>query len=130
MRRFHIVSVFALLLLSTSGLAWLEWGQHSECLFAMEFTLIKGGGSEGTFLHPAVIFPMIGQCCLLSAVFVPRRWLLLAGIIPLFLLLLLVFVPGVLSGNIRMILSPLPFLVLSVWSLVATKPKRQKESRP
>lgn len=130
MRRLHIVSVFALLLLSTSGLAWLEWGRHSECLFDMEFTLLTGGGSDGTFLHPAVIFPMMGQCCLLLAFFVPRRWLLLAGTIPLFLLLLLVFLPGVLSANIRMMVSPLPFLVLSIWSLVATRPKRQKESRP
>ncbi|UMY65497.1 MULTISPECIES: hypothetical protein [unclassified Flavobacterium] len=124
------IRIFATALLLTSGLAWLEWGTHSQCLFAMEFYLLTGGAGEGTFLHPAVALPLLGQVLLLVAVFMPRRWLLLTGIPPLFLLLLLVFLPGVLAGNVRMALSPLPFLVLSVLALLATRTKRKRKSRP
>ncbi len=122
--------MFATALLLTSGLAWLEWGAYSQCLFAMEFHLLTGGAGEGTFLHPAVVLPLLGQLLLLGAVLVPRRWLLLTGSVPLFLLLMLVFLPGLMAGNLRMALSPLPFLVLCVLALLATRTKRKRKSRP
>lgn len=124
------IRIFAAGLLLTSGLSWLEWGAHSQCLFAMEFYLLTGGAGDGTFLHPAVVLPLLGQALLFVAVFVPRRWLLLTGIAPLFLLLLLVFLPGVLAGNVRMALSPLPFFVLAVLAFLATRSKRKRKSRP
>lgn len=118
---------FAIALLVTSGIPWLEWGARGDFLFGIEFGLLTGEAGKGTFSHPAVLLPMIGQLLILTAIFLPRRGLLFVGVAPLFLLISLVFLPGLLAGNMRMVLSSAPFLVLSVLALSKT---RKEKSRP
>lgn len=106
------------LLLITSLFVYLEWGgDNSSFLFKLEFDVLgKLISNPVSVLHPFVILPLLGQMLLLIALFFnsPGKWLLFAGIVFLSLLPAVILLVGLLSVNIKILLSLLPYLVVLV----------------
>lgn len=106
------------LLLITSLFVYLEWGgDNSSFLFKLEFDVLKKLISDPvSVLHPFVILPLLGQMLLLIALFFnsPGKWLLFAGIVFLSLLPAVILLVGLLSVNIKILLSLLPYLVVLI----------------
>lgn len=107
-----------ILLLFTSLFIYLEWGGGSSSfLFKLEFDVLKKLISDPvSVLHPFVILPLLGQMLLLIALFFnsPGKWLLFAGIVFLSLLPAVILLVGLLSVNIKILLSLLPYLIVLV----------------
>jgi hypothetical protein len=116
-------------LLFTSLFGYLEWGndQHSF-LFQVEYDLFFGS-SQGadSFQHPFVFLPLLGQLLLLIAIFqnTPARLLVLSGMACISVLMLMIFIVGILSFNVAIAGSSLPFLFLAVF-VMRTKWRRKK----
>lgn len=108
-------------LVLTSLMGYLEWGTgHSAFLFQAETEMfLKAWHAPMSVLHPFTLLPVVGQLALLSTLFQrsPGRVRTLAGIAGLGLLLGLMFVIGLLSKNLRILGSTLPFLVLATVTL-------------
>lgn len=106
------------LLLITSLFVYLEWGgDNSSFLFKLEFDVLgKLISNPVSVLHPFVILPLLGQMLLLIALFFnsPGKWLLFAGIVFLSLLPAVILLVGLLSVNIKILLSLLPYLVVLI----------------
>ncbi len=106
------------LLLITSLFVYLEWGgDNSSFLFKLEFDVLgKLISNPVSVLHPFVILPLLGQMLLLIALFFnsPGKWLLFAGIVFLSLLPAVILLVGLLSANIKILLSLLPYLVVLI----------------
>lgn len=106
------------LLLITSLFIYLEWGgDNSSFLFKLEFDVLgKLISNPVSVLHPFVMFPLLGQMLLLIALFFnsPGKWLLFAGIVFLSLLPAVILLVGLLSVNIKILLSLLPYLVVLI----------------
>lgn len=106
------------LLLITSLFVYLEWGgDNSSFLFKLEFDVLgKLISNPVSVLHPFVMFPLLGQMLLLIALFFnsPGKWLLFAGIVFLSLLPAVILLVGLLSVNIKILLSLLPYLVVLI----------------
>jgi hypothetical protein len=109
--------VLNILLLFASLFGYMSWGagQHAF-LFEAEYQLLTGMGGEGAFSHPLVLLPMIGQVLLLFTICQkkPSRLLTTIAILLLGILLLLVLMAGVFGQRWLMVLSVLPFILLTV----------------
>ncbi|MBK7854301.1 MAG: hypothetical protein IPJ79_04805 [Bacteroidetes bacterium] len=96
---------------------YLEWGSNqSSFLFEVEYNLLFNNKDfAGTFTHPAILVPLLGQLLLLIAVFYKNHSykIIVVGIVLIALLVLLVLVAGLLSKNIKIVLSTLPFISLA-----------------
>lgn len=109
---------FLAVVVVVSGLfSYLEWGaaQHAF-LFEVEYDLLFGTNrTPDNFSHPLVMLPIAGQILLLVTAFLKEsnRWLLVTGILLQALLLGMVLLAGVLSLNLRICGSVLPFFVTS-----------------
>jgi len=107
-----------LLLILTSLAGYLEWGRdQSMFLFQMEAELFaKALREPGSVIHPFTVLPVLGQLALLWTVFqrTPSRLLTYAGMAGLGLLLGLMFVIGLMTGNMKILASTAPFLVVAV----------------
>ena len=105
-------------LLLSSLIGYLEWGKDNHAfLFQTEYDLIFGDRhSSETYLHPFVLLPLIGQLILLFTVFQkkPGRGLTMAGLVCLSLLMLLIFFIGIITLNVRIFTSSLPFVVTGI----------------
>ncbi|MBL0105423.1 MAG: hypothetical protein IPP51_17570 [Bacteroidetes bacterium] len=111
-----------LLLVITSLFGYLEWGGgRSMFLFRAEFEILsKLFTDTSSVLHPFTIMPMLGQVLLLITLFQkqPNKTLTYSGIVLLGILLLFMFIIGILSKNPRIIISTIPFLTLSVLTII------------
>jgi hypothetical protein len=118
-----------LLLILTSLVGYLEWGRdQSMFLFQMEAELFARALHEpGSVLHPFTVLPVLGQLTLLWTVFqrTPSRMLTYAGIAGLGLLLVLMFVIGLLTRNMKILVSTIPFLVVAVITIRAHRATRE-----
>jgi hypothetical protein len=107
-----------LLLIATSLLGYLEWGgNNNSFLFAAELEIFhKLLDAPASNLHPFIILPLLGQIILLITLFqkMPNKKLTYLGIACLGLLLLFILVIGILSLNIKIIISTIPFVVTAV----------------
>ncbi|MDX2284551.1 MAG: hypothetical protein NW241_10325 [Bacteroidia bacterium] len=117
------------LVLLTGPLAYLEWGggQHGF-LGQIEYGIFFGpDASLKNLLHPLILLPVCGQLLLACTLFLrhPSRALSLAGTALQAPLLLLVLAAGILSGNLRMILSCVPFWAAAVLQLLAYRKQAQ-----
>lgn len=116
--------VIVIILILSSLLPYLEWGNRSAFLFQMEYEILFSGkhGKEN-LVHPAIIIPLAGQLLLLVAAVqkCPRKALVLTGIALLALLILFIFLIGILSKNAATIASAFPFLITSVWYIIRLK---------
>ncbi len=113
--------IYNILLIITSLIGYLEWGQtNSQFLFQMETDIIFKLFTDTTsIIHPLIIIPLAGQILLLISLFQaePGKWLSFIGIGSIGILFLLVLLAGVLSMNFKIILSSLPFLIISFFCI-------------
>ena len=114
--------ILNILLIVTSLIGYLEWsGDSSSFLFQAEAEIFSKVFSDPqSVLHPFTVIPFIGQLLLLFTLFQnkPSRILTYTGIFSLGFLMVFLFVIGVISMNIRIIASTIPFLSVSVATLI------------
>lgn len=110
-----------LLLLLSSLFGYLEWGQGSHTfLFQAEVELFRQLFRDpASAVHPFTVLPLLGQILLLLALLRPQpsRALVYAGIAGIGLLLVLMLAIGLMQGNIRILASTLPFVILAVLTI-------------
>lgn len=106
------------LLIATSLLGYLEWGGGNRIfLFEVEAELFSKLFSDPVaVLHPFTVLPMIGQLLLVITLFQkqPGKWLTYSGIACIGLLLVFMLLIGLMSINVKLIGSTLPFLVVAI----------------
>lgn len=98
-------------------LCYLEWGGGQSIFIAQaayELVFVQGL-AWNTALHPVILSCILGMLALLYSVVVnkPNRWVNVLGVVLLSVVVFIFFLAGALSGNVRMIGSNLPFLVLA-----------------
>lgn len=113
MSRFiNIALIFAFMLCYT------EWGKgYSAFIFQLEYELFfKTANLKDGLSHPLILAGLAGQLSLLYTSFTNGRpvWLNMAGILFLSMIVLLFLLVGILSANVKIILSTLPFISLAV----------------
>ncbi|MBI3521015.1 MAG: hypothetical protein HY062_16875 [Bacteroidetes bacterium] len=113
--------VFNLLLILTSFLGYLEWGGNNRLfLFEAETEIVsKLLTNPLSVIHPFIILPLIGQLLLLITLFqkTPGKVITYSAISGLGALLGFMFVIGIISLNIKTILSVIPFLATAIWTI-------------
>lgn len=99
-------------------IGYLEWGKGNRMfIFQAEAEVLKKAVTEpASVLHPLIILPFIGQGLILFTVFQknPSRLFSLTGLGCLGLLMSLLFFIGIISQNIRILLSSIPFVVTAL----------------
>ena len=105
------------LLILTSLFGYLEWGKgNSTFLFQAEADIfLKFINDASSVIHPFVVIPFIGQVLLFSTLFQnkPSKKFTIMGIGSIGILLVFMFVIGIISFNIKILLSTMPFLVIA-----------------
>lgn len=117
--------ILLLLIFLSSFLGYMEWGMSNKMfLYQMEREVFQKLFTDPlSMVHPLILFPLIGQLILLvSIVFsIPKKWLIRLGIGGLAILFVLILLAGALSKNLKMILSTMPFLGLSLYFLWSSR---------
>src|ERR1035441_5347881 len=112
-------------LLLTFLIGYLEWGKnHSVFIFQIEAEIfLKGKNDFKSILHPLIVIPFLGQIVILCTIFQQKvsRILSLLGLACLSTLMLLLFVIGLLTLNIKIAGSSLPFIIIDRKRAVARK---------
>ncbi|MFN8354855.1 MAG: hypothetical protein U0Y10_10445 [Spirosomataceae bacterium] len=105
-------------LLLSPLVCYLEWGKNqSSFLFQAEYLLFFGSNhATNSFTHPLVLLPLCGQLLIVYSLFQanPNKRLTLIGLLMIAPLILMILVAGLLSLNPKIILSTIPFGVVSV----------------
>lgn len=103
------------LLIFTSLFGFLEWGKDNQTfLFQAEVEILtKLVSDPGSVIHPFTLLPLFGQLLLLITLFQksPGRILTFLGLAGIGVLLALMFIIGLMSLNVKILLSTLPFLI-------------------
>lgn len=114
--------ILNVLLIITSWIGYLEWsGDSSSFLFQAEAEIFSKLFSDPqSVLHPFTVIPFIGQLLLVFTLFQNKssRILTYTGIFALGFLMVFLFAIGVISLNIKIIVSTIPFLSVSVATLI------------
>lgn len=101
----------------TSLIGYLEWGSdQSMFLFQSEWDILqKLFTNPKSVVHPFILLPLFGQVLLLLSLFQkkPHRLMVYLGLAGIGILLLFMFVIALISFNLKITLSTLPFLVFS-----------------
>ena len=107
---------FSLVLASLFGL--LEWGgNNAQFLYEVEFEILKKLSiNPGSVLHPLTIIPFLSQAILIYTLIqrTPSRTLTIIGIYGIGILMVLILAIGIMTVNIKMIASTLPFILCSI----------------
>lgn len=108
-------------LLLTFLLGYLEWGKNNNLfIFQAEVEIFfKGKNDFKSILHPLILIPFLGQMIILYTIFQQKisRTLSLLGLTCLSILMLLLLVIGVLTFNLKITGSTLPFIITGVFVL-------------
>ena len=119
-------------LVLSSLIGYLEWGQeNSSFLFQAEYeVLLKLFTEPSAAMHPFTLIPLLGQLLLLLSVFqkTPNKYLSLGGFIAIALLFAMMLFVGILSMNVKIIVSTLPFFVLGVLVLLNYKQNKRRST--
>lgn len=111
----------------TSLFGYLEWGGgNSTFLFQAELEVLgKLFSDPVSAAHPFTVVPLVGQALLFVTLLQkePSRWLTFIGLACLGLLLGFVFLIGLLSFNLKILLSTIPFLVTAGFAVMAAREK-------
>ena len=111
--------ILNLLILISSLFVYLEWsGDNAEFLFQIEQDFFLQFPSDpGSLLHPFILIPLLGQFLLIISLFQkePSKKLTYVGIIGLGVLVLFIAFIGIMSKNIQVALSTLPFIGFAIW---------------
>lgn len=111
--------------LLTFLIGYLEWGGgNAAFIYEVEMTLFgKANESLKSLIHPLIILPFLGQFFLLIALFQhkpKKRWVTI-GIILQGVLMLMILLVGILSLNLKVMLSTVPFLGLAGYYFWTTR---------
>jgi hypothetical protein len=107
---------------------YLEWaGGNSGFIFQLEYDAFSRGMDKSSFMHPLIILPLVGQIMLFISIILLKRKAILVGILLLSVLVVVIFLVGLLAFNLKIILSALPFLVLS--ALYISRYRKEKRVR-
>jgi hypothetical protein len=110
------------LLIITSLLGYLEWSGNSHAfLFQAEGEILSKLFTDTTsVIHPFTVLPMLGQILLFITLFQkePNKVMTYISLGSLGILLTFMFVIGIMSLNYKIILSTVPFLVVSVLTII------------
>ena len=117
-----------LFLIISSLFVYLSWGKESTAfLFQMEYEIItKLFTNPTSTLHPFTVIPMLGQLLLLITLLqkTPTTILLKTGIGCLLFLIGFVFIIGLLSLRVPIIVSTIPFITLAFFTLKSLRSVR------
>ena len=117
-------------LILTSLLGYLEWGEDQKMfLFQSEMDILaKLFTDPGSVIHPFILLPLIGQILLLITLFQkrPGKILTFLGLGGIAILLLLMFAIGLMSTNVKIVVSTIPFIVTAI---LAIQHHRRNNSR-
>jgi hypothetical protein len=111
-------------LLISSLFCYLQWADQSAFLFQAEYEVFFGANSSvQSFSHPLILLPIAGQLLLLFGVIKEQRnfRLTFIGMGMIGVLVLMVCFVGVISGSAKIFLSTLPFILISVFTIVRHK---------
>lgn len=114
-------------LILTSLIGYLEWGtDNHEFLFQTEYDLLFGAKSLMDAIHPFVLIPLGGQILLLITLFqkTPNKIITYIALAMLSLLMLFISFIGIITPNIKILLSTVPFIITGV--LVIMKNRKKK----
>jgi len=107
---------------------YLEWaGGNSGFIVQLEYDAFSRGMDKSSFIHPLIILPLVGQIMLFISIILLKRKAILVGIVLLSVLVVVIFLVGLLAFNLKIILSALPFLVLS--TLYISRYRKEKRVR-
>lgn len=113
-------------------IGYMEWGKDQKMFIFQAFADIieKGLADPITFLHPFILFPLVGFVGILYSLFQnkPNKTLTLISIGGMALIMLFIFFIGVFTGNVKMILFNLPFMVFMVLEVLALRASRNTPS--
>jgi hypothetical protein len=113
--------LYSLLLLITSLFGYLEWSANQHIfLFQAEIEVFsKLFSNPLSILHPFTILPILGQMVLLIILFQekPRKALVYFSISKLSILLVFMFIVGIMAMNFKIIISTIPFILLSLLTI-------------
>ncbi len=116
-----------LALILSSLFGYLEWGtENHSFLFQAEAEILNKLFSDpNSVVHPFTLLPLFGQLVLAASLFQkqPGKILTYAGIGCIGILLAFMFVIGILSANWKILISTIPFLVLSAYTIIQYRSK-------
>ena len=116
---------YTILLIIASLIVYLEWGSEQKMfLVQMEYEIIlKSLSHPFSILHPFIVLPFIGQMMLIITLLQknPSKFLTYFGVIGLGLLIAFIFIIGLISFNLKIILYSLPFIILSIYRFLQLK---------
>ena len=109
------------LLIISSLFGFLEWGEN-KTMFLIQVeaeifsTILKDPGS---LVHPFILLPLLGQILLLLTLVqkIPNKIMTYLGIGGVGIIMALIFLIGCLNINFMMLLSTIPFLVISFYTI-------------
>lgn len=117
--------ILNLFLILSSFVGYLEWGKDGKMILLQgEIDIfIKIFTDPLSVLHPFIIIPLLGQIIIVSTLFQkrPSKYLTFAGIGCIALLILLITFISVIDLNYKMFLSTLPFIIVSVITILHHK---------
>ena len=121
------------LLVVFSLIGYLEWAPNNQMfLFESEAEIIRLlFTSPSDIVHPLILLPLSGQILLVITLFQkqPSKWLTVAGMLGLSILLLFIFFIGVMEMNWKITLSVVPFILTMILTIVHLRRiKRVKET--
>jgi hypothetical protein len=104
-----------ILLVLTSLIGYLEWGKDASVFFfqAELQILSKLFTDPQSVLHPLILLPLAGQLLLLFTLFQKKvsPYLTYFGMAAIALLILFMGIVGLISSNISIVISSIPFVV-------------------
>ena len=108
--------ILNLLLIVSSLFGYLEWGNdNSSFLFEAEGELFPKLFTDPiSVVHPFTMLPLAGQLLLVITLFQkrPNKWLTYIGMGGIGILLVFMFVIGLISLNVSIVISTVPFLAV------------------
>ena len=119
------------LIILTSLIGFLEWGKGQKLfLFQAEGEIItKLFTNPAAVIHPLTMLPLLAQILLLITLFQkqPNKILTFVSIAGLGVLLGLMFVIGIISLNLKILISTIPFLTVAFLTI---QYHRKKTNQP
>lgn len=108
---------FIFLLIISSFIGYMEWpGNNHGFLILMQYEIIFGKYFDlKNFFHPVILLPLIGEILLIITLFQKKisKVLLFTGMACLSVIMIIIFVVGIASLNIKIFASSIPFFIIS-----------------
>lgn len=116
---FDKINWLPLSIFATFQLCYLEWaGNNSMFVAEIQYTIFTNYKNYfDNFLHPIILLGLIAQSVIVVSIFIDKfykKWFTWA-LTTLTLLVIFLFIIGLLSTNLKIIFSSIPFLILAFW---------------